>query len=160
MKRLFNIWLTVGKSAHALAGITAIIMFVMTLTEVIGRLVWKPVPGAWEIISFLGGLTIGFSVPRTSQKSGHVIVDFIVAKLGKTQRGVTNGITRAMALVFYALIGGSLISMGLDYRAVNEVSATMKVPFYPVAIGLGIAFLIQAVQYLFDLIRLCGGGDE
>ena len=160
MKHLLHLWLTVGKVAQALAGLALIIMFLMTLTEVVGRVVWRPIPGAWEIISFLGGIVIGFSIPYTSQKNGHVAVDFAVEKLPRYMQLATGFVTRLLAMAFFALIGWGLISMGIDYRAANEVSQTMKIPFYPVAIGLGAAFMIQAFQFLLDSVRICWRDHE
>jgi len=160
MKRLLEVWLIVGKTTQAFAGVALITMFLMTLTEVVGRVVWRPIPGAWEIISFLGGIVIGFSIPYTSQKNAHVAVDFAVTKLSRGVQLATGFATRLLAMAFFALIGWGLISMGIDYRAANEVSQTMKIPFYPVAIGLGVAFVIQAFQFLFDSVRICGGNHE
>ena len=103
---------------------------------------------------------IALSIPYTSQKKGHVNVDFVVNRMTKKFQDATNGVTRLMAFAFYSLIGYALISMGLDYREASEVSATMRIPFYPVTIGMGIVFFVQAVQYLFDFLTICGGSHE
>ena len=160
MKQILDVWLAVGKSTQSLAGVTILIMFLVTLFEVFGRLIWTPIPGAWEIISFLGGIVIGFSIPHTSQKNAHVNVDFLINKMPKKVQNVTNGTTRLMALVFFGLVGYSLISMGIDYKEANEVSTTMKIPFYPLVIGIGVVFFVQAVQYLLDFLKICGGSHE
>lgn len=160
MKRLIRVWLVMGKAGQTLAGIALLVMFLLTLAEVVRRMVWRPIPGAWEMISFLGGIVIGLSVPHTSQKNGHVAVDFAVVKMPRPARNAMAFATRVLALAFFALIGWGLISMGIDYRAAHEVSQTLKVPFYPVAIALGAAFLIQAFQFLLDALRICGGHNE
>jgi TRAP-type C4-dicarboxylate transport system permease small subunit len=153
MKRLFDVWRKVGISTHAFAGLILTIMFLVTLAEVTMRFVWKPIPGTYELISFLGGLVIGFSVPRTSQMEGHVNVDFMVVKMPEPQKKIINAATRLMAMLFFALIGSSLTSIGLDLHTTKEVSQTLKVPYYPVAFGLGLAFLIQAAQYFLDIFK-------
>jgi TRAP-type C4-dicarboxylate transport system permease small subunit len=160
MKRIISIWLAVGKSTQSLAGATIIIMFLVTLFEVFGRLVWRPIPGAWEMISFLGGIVIGLSIPYTSQKKAHVNVDFLINRMPKKIQNVTNGATRLIALTFFGLVGFALISMGIDYKEANEVSTTMKIPFYPLAIGMGVVFFVQAVQFLLDFLKICGGSHE
>jgi TRAP-type C4-dicarboxylate transport system permease small subunit len=160
MKRLIQAWLVMGKAVHTVAGSALLIMFLVTLAEVMRRTVWRPIPGAWEMISFLGGIVIGLSVPHTSQKNGHVAVDFAVVKMPQPVQNAVAFATRVLALAFFALIGWGLISMGIDYRAANEVSQSLKVPFYPVAIAMGVAFLIQAFQFLLDTLRICGGHNE
>ncbi len=160
MKRLLSIWLTVGKSTHVLAGVILLVMFLMTLAEVTMRFMWKPIPGTYELISFMGGLVIGFSMPFTSQMNGHVNVDFMVEKLSTAKKDLVYRLTRVAVLVFFLLIGWSLISMGMDLYKTREVSQTLKVPYYPVAFGLGIPFLIQSVQFLLDAIKPRGGCHE
>jgi len=66
-----------------------------------------------------------------------------------------------MAMIFFLLIGWSLISIGMDLHTTKVVSPTFfKVPYYPVAFGLGLAFLIQAAQYFLDFFRICRGSHE
>jgi TRAP-type C4-dicarboxylate transport system permease small subunit len=122
--------------------------------------VWKPIPGTFELISFMGGLVIGFSMPFTSQMNGHVNVDFMVEKMSTVKKDLIYRLTRIVVLLFFILIGWSLVSMGMDLHKTKEVSATLKVPYYPVAFGLGIAFLIQSVQFLLDVIKPRGGSHE
>ncbi|MGD0486583.1 MAG: TRAP transporter small permease [Syntrophorhabdales bacterium] len=161
MDRLIDAWLKVGISTHVFAGIILAIMFLVTLADVTLRLVWTPIPGAYELISFLGGLVIGFAVPHTSQVKGHINVDFVTEKMAERPRNVVDATTRLMAMIFFLLIGWSLISIGMDLHTTKVVSPTFfKVPYYPVAFGLGLAFLIQAAQYFLDFFRICRGSHE
>jgi TRAP-type C4-dicarboxylate transport system permease small subunit len=160
MKRLNSIWLSVGKSAQLLAGMILAIMFVLTLSEVIGRFFWKPIPGSYEVISFLGALVIGLSATYTSQKNGHINVDFLIIKFSESQRQFVTILTRLMAMAFFVLAGCSLIWLGIDLSVKKEVSQTLRLPFYPVALGIGASFLIQAVQFFLDVLNLLGGSNE
>jgi TRAP-type C4-dicarboxylate transport system permease small subunit len=160
MKSLFNIWFGVGRVAQGLAGTALLMMFLLTLIEVLGRTVSVSITGAWEIISFLGGIIIGLAVPQTSQKNGHVNVDFVLVKMPKMLRNVTNVFTRALALAFFTLLVWGLFSVGIDYVASGEAGQSLKIPHYLMAFALSGAFLIQAVQFVFDIIRICGGNNE
>jgi TRAP-type C4-dicarboxylate transport system permease small subunit len=160
MKRLLSIWHRVGKSTQILAGIILLVMFIMTLMEVAMRFLWRPIPGTYELISFLGGLVIGFSVPFTSQNNGHVNVDFMIERASTARKSMIIMSTRIIVMAFFLLIGGSLVLMGIDLHGTKEVSQTLKVPYYPVAIGLGLGFLIQAVQFCLDIFVIYGGRHE
>jgi hypothetical protein len=50
--------------------------------------------------------------------------------------------------------------MGVDLHRTREVSQTLHVPYYPVAFGLGTAFLIQAIQFCLDAFNFSGGPHE
>jgi TRAP-type C4-dicarboxylate transport system permease small subunit len=160
MKRLLAIWLKIGVTAHTLAGITLIIMFLVTLTEVTMRAVWRSIPGTFELISLLGGVVIGLAVPYTSQMNGHIVVDSLLGKLSKSRQNVMNVMTRIVVMIFFVFIAVSLISMGLDHRASKEVTQTLRVPLYFIFFVLGGVFLIQAAQFLFDIVKIYGGGHD
>lgn len=160
MNSLLKSWLLLGKSIHALAGAILLIMFLMTLADVTIRFVWKPIPGTYELISFMGGLIVGFSIPFTTQMKGHVNVDFAIDKMPKKCKMAVNFITRIMVMIFFFIIGWNLVSMGIDLHKTQEVSQTLHVPYYPVAFGMGIAFLVQAIQFCFDACQIYGGHYE
>jgi len=160
MKRLLKTWLRVGKATHLLAGMILALMFLLTLAEVLLRFLWNPIPGSYELISMLGGLVIGLSIPYTSQRQGHVNVDFMVNKCAEMVQLLVSGVTRTLALIFFALVGWSLVVMGMDLRVTKEVSQQLRLPLYPVAFGLGLAFLIQAVQFLLDIAKIWRGQHE
>jgi TRAP-type mannitol/chloroaromatic compound transport system permease large subunit len=81
--------------------------------------------------------------------------------MAERPRNVVDATTRLMAMIFFLLIGWSLISIGMDLHTTKVVSPTFfKVPYYPVAFGLGLAFLIQAAQYFLDFFRICRGSHE
>lgn len=160
MKDIFNVWLKIGKLSHVLAGAFLATMFLLTLAEVVGRFFWRPIAGSYELISFLGGLVIGFSVTYTSQKDSHINVDFLINKMSTSRKMVMKATTRIMVMAFFVLVGCSLIYMGIDLRSTHEVSQTLKLPYYPVAFGLGVSFLIQAGQFLLDIVEIYGGNNE
>lgn len=150
----------IAKLTQIIAGSFLLIMFLVTLAEVLFRFVWRPIAGSYELIAFLGGLVIGFSIPYTSQKDGHVRVDFLINRMTISRKAVMDTTTRVMAMLFFILAGSSLVYMGTDLRSSHEVSQTLKLPYYPVAFGLGFSFLIQAWQFLLDIVLIYGGSNE
>ena len=151
---MLRIWLRIGSTAHTVAGIALITMFLITFAEVTMRAVWRTIPGTFELISLLGGVVIGLAVPYTSQMNGHVAVDLLLNKVPKTIQDIMNVTTRIMVMIFFIFIALSLILMGLDHRASKEVTQTLRVPLYFVFFVLGGIFLIQVIQFLFDIVGI------
>ena len=112
------------------------------------------------MISFLGGIVIGFSVPFTGQQNGHVCVDFLVVKMRGKAKNILTAATKLLSLLFFIVVAYSLTSMGLNFRASHEVSQTMKLPFYPVALCLGGMFMVQSFQLLLDVVLIVGGKKD
>lgn len=70
-------------TTQVIAGLALVVMLIITLSEVILRSFGKPILGSYEIISFTGGIVIGFAIPYTSWKRGHIYVDFLINKFSK-----------------------------------------------------------------------------
>ena len=109
---MLRIWLRIGSTAHTVAGIALITMFLITFAEVTMRAVWRTIPGTFELISLLGGVVIGLAVPYTSQMNGHVAVDLLLNKVPKSTQNIVNMSTRIMVMIFFRLTG--LLNLGMD----------------------------------------------
>ena len=63
----------------------------------------------------------------------------------------------ALALL---IAGIYLIANGLSMRASGEVSPTLQLPFYPVAMGLGVCCFIECLVLFADILKIAGGTYE
>jgi TRAP-type C4-dicarboxylate transport system permease small subunit len=66
---------------NGISGISLTFIMCITVTDIILRFFGRPIVGTYEIVSFCGALVIGFALPWTSWKRGHIYVDFLVLKL-------------------------------------------------------------------------------
>lgn len=153
-------------SAQAVAGITLAFMMVVTLSDVILRAFGKPITGAYELISFSGGIVVGLAIPYTSWMKGHIYVDVLVDRSPRRKhapfrvRDIINILTRCVGIALFLLIGWSFFAMGGSLYESREVSQTLRLPFYPIAYGLSVSCFLQAALLLFDILRIVGGEYE
>jgi TRAP-type C4-dicarboxylate transport system permease small subunit len=160
MRGVDRTWSGIGLLLQLIGVFAVFAMFLVTLGDVVGRAVWRPVPGAVEIISFLGGICIALAVPRSSQENCHVIVDMILPRMPRGFRIFMRILTRLLALAFYILIVVGLVRVGMDYFATKEVTLGLHIPYYPLAYSMAGAFAVQAVQFCLDIIRIYRGERE
>ncbi len=138
---------------HIIAGATLAFMMIVTLMDVIMRNIGRPIVGSMEIISFCGSVVIGFAIPYTSWKKAHVYVDMLVDKMSTPGRKVMDCITRCMGIALFLFIGYNFVLYGLDLRHTGEVSASFRLPFYPIAWGLALSCFLESVTLFCDLLR-------
>lgn len=138
---------------HIIAGSTLAFMMVMTLLDVLMRNIGHPIVGSMEIISFCGSVVIGFAIPYTSWKKAHVYVDMLVDKMSSHGKMVMDSVTRCMGIALFLFIGYNFILYGLDLLRTGEVSASFKLPFYPIAWGLALSCFLESVTLFCDLLR-------
>jgi TRAP-type transport system small permease protein len=145
---------------HIIAGATLAFMMIVTLLDVIMRNVGRPIVGSMEIISFCGSVVIGFAIPYTSWKKAHVYVDMLVDKMTPHGKMVMDCITRCMGIALFLFIGYNFILYGLDLLRTGEVSASFKLPFYPIAWGLALSCFLESITLFCDLLRTVKGGEK
>jgi TRAP-type C4-dicarboxylate transport system permease small subunit len=145
---------------HIIAGSVLAFMMIMTLLDVFMRNIGHPIVGSMEIISFCGSVVIGFAIPYTSWKKAHVYVDMLVAKLGPGKRMFMDGITRCMGMALFIFIGYNFVVYGLDLKRTGEVSASFRLPYYPIAFGLALSCFLESITLFCDLVRTVKGGAK
>ena len=66
---------------NVMSGVALIFSILLTVADVILRSFRTPVVGTFELVAFSAAVVIGFSLPFTSWKKGHINVDSLVLKL-------------------------------------------------------------------------------
>jgi TRAP-type C4-dicarboxylate transport system permease small subunit len=111
-------------------------------------------------VALLLALVIGFGIPQVSLDKGHVYMDLLLGKLSKRGKNVMNTFTRVLCLILFAFLGYNLFNVGARFHASGEVSATIKIPFYPVAYGVAVCCLLECCVFIFDIVRIWRGEYE
>jgi TRAP-type C4-dicarboxylate transport system permease small subunit len=143
-----------------IAGVTLAFMLIFTLVDVIMRAFGKPIVGDYEVISFLGAVVVGFSVPYTSLLKGHVIVDFLLEKVPKSTGDTIQLATRILSIALFLWMGWNFVVMSLDLIKSKEVTPVFKVPFYPISLGLAFTCIIQCFTLVSQIREIVGGRHE
>lgn len=143
-----------------IAGIGLTFMMSLTVADVFLRSLKRPILGAYELVALSGAVAIGFSIPYTSWKRGHIYVDFLISKFSRKMKNSFQIATRSLGIGLFLMIGWNLIQMGWDLYKSGEVSLTLQLPFYPVAYGVGICCFVQCLVLLCDILKIWGGKYE
>jgi TRAP-type C4-dicarboxylate transport system permease small subunit len=140
------------------AGVALVIVMFLSGADVVGRAFGKPIPGAYEIISFAGGIVLGFAIPASAVGKVHVIVDLVVRRFSAVPRLVLHVISRLVGAGLLCAAGYALVMMGSRLRSTGEFTPVLQLPFYPVAYAMGFAFLVTALILVIESART-GGAD-
>jgi TRAP-type C4-dicarboxylate transport system permease small subunit len=135
-------------------------MMFLTVADVFLRAGGRPIIGTYEIVALLLALVIGFGIPQVSLDRGHVYMEFLLDKFSKRGRNVMNSMTRVLCLILFAFIGYNLFNVGAGFHASGEVSATIKIPFYPVAYGVAVCCFLECCVFISDIMRIWTGHYE
>jgi TRAP-type C4-dicarboxylate transport system permease small subunit len=150
----------VSKILNFIAGITLTLMMLLTVADVSLRAAGHPIIGTYEIVALSLAVVIGFGIPKVSLDKGHVYMEFLLEKLSPRGKDLMNIFTRLLVLVLFIFIGYNLFNVGAEFHASGEVSPTIKLPFYPVAYGVGVCCFLECFVFIFDIVRIWRGHYE
>jgi TRAP-type C4-dicarboxylate transport system permease small subunit len=160
MKRFLAAVYKLDITFQAVAGVGLAFMMVVTMADITMRALGKPIVGSIELISFSGAVIVGFAVPYSSWMKSHVIVDFLVERLSPSGKKVMGFITTSVGLLLFIFIGINFILYGLTLMKTGEVSAGLRIPYYPITFGLALSCFLESLTLLADLVKLSGGRHE
>jgi TRAP-type C4-dicarboxylate transport system permease small subunit len=152
MDSMFGFLQKTSKWLSVIAGTSLTLMMLLTVSDVIGRAFGHPIMGTYEVVGFMLALVIGFAIPKVSLARQHVYMDFI-DRLSKRNRALMNILTRMLCIILFVLIGYSLFGVGNEYRISGETSPTIRLPFYPLAYGVGICCFVECFVFVFEIAR-------
>ncbi len=149
---LFERTKSMNRIIYLVAGFALMFMMLLTVADVIMREFDKPIIGTYELVGLSAAVVIGFCIPYTTSMKSHISVDFFTMNLRDKTKKVLLLITRALGTALFALIGYNMLIMAKDLLRSGEVSLTIKMPFYPIAIGIGICCFVQTFTLIVDFI--------
>jgi TRAP-type C4-dicarboxylate transport system permease small subunit len=160
MKRFLEAVKGTSSVLSAIAGAALAFLMLLTVADVVLRIFGRPIVGTYELVAVSGAVAIGLSLPITSWLHGHIYVDSFVERLPRVPRAVIAVATRLLVLGLFFLIGLNLIRYALALRTAGEVTPTLRVPFYPVVIGVGVSCLVECVVMIADIVKVLRGDHE
>jgi len=146
---------------QAISGFALVFIMLLTVADVCLRnLFQKPIIGTYEFVGMAAAIVIGFALPITSWLRGHIFVDFFIQKFSPKVRAGFNIATRLLCIGLFILIVWNLFLFANNLYVSGEVTPTRHIPFYPIAYGLGVVFIIQCFVFVGDIIKVIGGKYE
>lgn len=153
MKTLSALTTSLSRFMYVIAGIALAGSMFLTVADVILRTFKKPITGTYELVGLLGALVIGFAIPQTSRMQGHVLMDFVTAKLSPKVQSILHIVTRILAIVLFAIIGWNMWNLGADARVTGEVTLTLQLPTYPAAYAIALCCGVECMVLFVDMVE-------
>jgi TRAP-type C4-dicarboxylate transport system permease small subunit len=160
MKGFLNVIKGMCTFLNVIAGISLTFLMLLTISDVVLRFFKMPISGTYEMVAYSGAIVIGFSLPLTSWLRGHIFVDFLVLSFSKKVQNIFNLTTRCIVLALFMLMGWNLMKYGMDLFKSGEVTPTLRLPFYPIAYGVGVCCFLECLVMVGDIYKILGGEYE
>lgn len=114
------------------AGAGLVAMIGLIVADIIGIKFFNwPVPGAIEMVGFLGVVVTAFAIAYTQVLRGHIQVEFFVMRLPRRVRASVTAFVSLLGVALFALLAWRSYDFALVLQSTGEVSMTQRIPFYP-----------------------------
>lgn len=144
---------TTNALAHV-AGFTLLLMLVLTVGNIVLRLVASPYHGTFEIVGLLAVVVNGLALAAAQRSKSHIAVDLFMNRVStRAQLWVGAGVT-IVAVALFVLLAQQLVSYGLNLRDQGAVTESLRLPFWPVALVLAVGVVGLALALLGDLLAI------
>ena len=142
-----------GKDFNVIASLAIIIMMLLSIADVVLRLFGKPIPGAYELVGFLGTIVVSFALGFTSLEKGHIAVELLFRKLPQRTQLAIETFTNFVSFLIFGLIAYQAFIYALDIRKSGEVSPTLQMPTYPFIFGMSLGSGLLCLILIADSIK-------
>lgn len=160
--RKLEIW-TIRISAwfNVVAMVALSAMLAIVAADIIGsKFFSRPVSGAMDFSSLLSVIIIGFSMTQTYLLGRHIKVDFMMALFPEVLKKIFRSITASLCFVFFVLIVWRMFICAHNLQVYGEKSLTVKIPIYPFAYALAVAFIPMLLALPIQLYKIWKGTGE
>ncbi len=140
----------------ALAGCVLIMMICLTCTNILFRQFGMPVRGTFEVMGFMGALIFALSFGYSHEKKEHIYVSILFDLFPPGVQRAARKINALLTIVFFALLSFQLVKNALNLKAVEEVSETLRIPYYPIILVLAFGAGYLVVLIILELFKPSG----
>lgn len=140
-----------SKVLFAVAGAAIVAMMLLTCADIVLRLFRMPIPGTYELVSFLSAVCVAFAMAHTSVQKGHIAVSVLVQLLPERLQALVDSLTTGLSIALFGLIAWQSFRYAGSLRQAGEVSMTLQLPFYPFVYGIALSAVAVCLVLLSQL---------
>lgn len=142
----------------------AAILFVLmaiTFLDVVGRDFFaSPLPGTYDIVSYLLALMVFASAPGIAARRGHIIVDVLDRFTPAPIARLRNIAIELFLAAMMALFSWRLVLYAIDAYTYDQVSTDIYLPMWPVAAFCALMSAITAIVHCHNVIVTVRSGAQ
>ena len=143
-----------SKWMNWVAGAGLVVMLCLVVADVIGIKVFNnPIPGAIELVAFLGVVVTAFAIAYTHILRGHIRVEFLVMRLPARAQAILASLVLLLGMLLFALLAWRSFEFGRVLQSTGEVSMTQGIPFYPFVHALAFCCIPVCLVLLVEMIK-------
>jgi len=143
-------------------GVALLAMTAIACLNMLMRPMGSPLKGAYELVGFMGALTVAFGLGYTQIARSHIAVDILSTRYSKRTKRVMNAISSFFCTIFFGLVAWQVFVFGTTIWRRGETSETLRIIYHPFVYLVAFCCLLLAFTLLIDFMKslLPGKGER
>lgn len=144
-----------------LGGVSLFLMMAISVVNMAMRFFGKPLGPAYELVGFLGAITVSLPLGYAQVKKSHIAVDILSSRFSTSVRRFVNAAGLLTGSIFFTLASWQVGSFANTLRLTGELSETTKMAYYPFVFAVSAGCGLMVFCLVTDLINLIvASGDS
>ncbi len=146
--------LPVSKVLNGVGVAMIMLIAVFIVADIILRVVFNsPTTGGYEIVQFAMVIMIFLAFPYTQHMKGNVTVELLIEHFSLRAQAIISVFMDIINLLFWGAIAYAGFAQAKAQYAKKVVSATLRIPIYPIVIVLAVGAAFFALVVVIDILR-------
>jgi len=133
-------------------GVALLAMTAIACANMLMRPLGAPLKGAYELVGFMGALTVAFALGYTQIARSHIAVDILATRYSKLTKKVMSAISSCLCTIFLLLVAWQVSVFATTIWKRGETSETLRIIYHPFVYLVALCCLLLAFTLLIDFI--------
>lgn len=138
-----------------LGGAALLDLMLLGAINVVSRMFGAPFSGTYELVGLLGALSVAFALGEAQRRKDHVLVELFTRGFPAWLLRLLDGFQYLASMAFFSAVAFGIFHLAETLRRSNEVTETLKFPYYPVVYMVAFGFAMFVLVLAADLVALC-----
>ena len=134
-------------------GIALLLLMGLASANVVLRPFGIPVKGSYELIGFLGAITIASALGYAQMTGIHIIVDILTSRYSKSTLRIVDSISSFLCMIFFILVTWQTTVLATNIWKRGETSETLKIVYYPFIFLVSLGFAVFSFNLIIGLLK-------
>ncbi len=152
MKLLERLNAFLNKILLIVGGIAVLALMSLATANVLLRIVYAPIRGTYELVSFFGAVVIAFALGYTQKRKDNIVVDILTERFPERLARVVDTFAYLVMTIFFAVVTWQVFVWGTKIWRTGELSETLKVIYHPFVLAVGLGFGALTLTCFIDFL--------
>jgi len=134
-------------------GIALLTMIGIACANMALRPLGIPLKGSYELVGFLGALTVALALGYAQITGSHIAVDVLATRYSKRTLRIMNGISSLLGMIFFILVAWQTAVFATTIWKRGETSETLRIVYHPFIYLLALCCLLLAFVLFINFLR-------